>query len=203
MAGPGRAASARLPGRLLALVVALVVAGCGPTERRAADDRFTLAVVVPRVEWSPDEAIDIRGSLAFHGPERRIDVGGSGSGLVTWSLEQLDGPLDPGGGGTDDCRPHEIARDRPMDMVFTKSGGFGAGGPGTAAAAIRAYFEDPVLRLPAGTYRITAWAQFAEGRCDGPRHDLAAWIDLRVGGGSGRGLEPQGPFQTHQAPPPR
>jgi hypothetical protein len=40
--------------------------------------------------------------------------------------------------------------------------------------------QDPVLRLPVGTWHLYAEAQFSDGTCGGVQHDLRADITLDV-----------------------
>jgi hypothetical protein len=59
-----------------------------------------------------------------------------------------------------------------------KSGGFAAEDPD--AAFYRTFFADPLVRLPAGTWEITAVADFSEGACDGAHHTLRAPITVTI-----------------------
>ena len=55
---------------------------------------------------------------------------------------------------TADCGQHEFPRLVPVAVPFRKTGGFSADDPN--ADFYRAFFADPVLRLPAGRWQVTA-----------------------------------------------
>jgi hypothetical protein len=67
----------------------------------------------------------------------------------------------------------------PLSSRLTKSGGFTAEDPD--AAFYQAFFADPVVRLPAGEWRITAVASFTEGEgCTGKAVMLKVPITITV-----------------------
>jgi hypothetical protein len=62
---------------------------------------------------------------------------------------------------------------------FMKTGGFAD--EDRLAAFYRAYFTSPELRLPAGTWTISAVANFlGSADCDGPQHTLNASVTVVV-----------------------
>ena len=65
---------------------------------------------------------------------------------------------------TADCAKHDYARLAPVAIQFQKSGGYSADDPN--AAFYRTYFADPVLRLPAGHWKLTAIANGYLKPCD-------------------------------------
>lgn len=80
---------------------------------------------------------------------------------------------------TADCAKHSLAADRPMVSAITKSGGWSDDQPD--AQFYRDFFTDPVVRLPAGEWDITAIAMFVEGEgCGGASHDLRATVRVRI-----------------------
>ena len=80
---------------------------------------------------------------------------------------------------TSDCAPHLIPAAGSLDVPFAKSGGWSADDPN--AAFLRAYFADPELRLPPGTWRVEAStaASIGEG-CTGAPLKLVAAVDVVV-----------------------
>ncbi len=89
------------------------------------------------------------------GPKPQASIWGSGSGPVAFGLAQIDGDIVIAGARmTADCVSHEYARLVPVALPFRKSGGFSNDDPN--AAFYKAFFADPVLRLPAGRWRVTA-----------------------------------------------
>jgi hypothetical protein len=147
-----------------AFLLALTIFGCevapeagptGPPEAvtsSVASPPFRLSLQADRSVYQAGEPVDVRARLDFDGPNPSIDVWGSGSGPLMFSLEQLDGPFDVMGAATADCRPQTIDRGG-LEVPFRKSGGWSGDDPN--AAAFEAFMKDPVLRLPSGTYRLS------------------------------------------------
>lgn len=125
------------------------------TEPVARDDLFELEMRTGKTRYAAGEPIDASAAIQYLGPGRSITTHGSGSGVVLFSLEHLDGPLDMSGAWTADCGPAEVPADPPEVVIFEKSGGIT---DDSNAAFWRAYFAEPELRLPAGTWRL--WALF-------------------------------------------
>jgi hypothetical protein len=140
-------------------------------------DAFRLTIAVSSATYRVDEPIEVRTVLAYAGPAPSIEVGGSGSGLVGFSLQQLDGPIAVDAAGTSDCAPWTLKRGDNL-IPFQKSGGYSADDP--QADFFARYLNDPQLRLPAGTWRITALASLARPGCDGGGVNLSAAVDVTV-----------------------
>ena len=100
--------------------------------------------------------IDVTTSLMWTGPKPAATIWGSGSGPVSFGLEEVDGDIVIGGIQTLDCAPHDYAHLVPVATPYSKSGGFTEEDPN--ADFYKAYFADPVLRLPAGKWKVTASA---------------------------------------------
>jgi hypothetical protein len=155
--------------------------GTAPVEARARDARFELVLRLPRLTWAAGEPIEAEASLTYLGPADRIEVSGSGSGLVLFGLEQVEGPVRFLGAATADCVPRTLDRGVPVVVPYRKSGGFSDDDPN--AAWYRAFFADPLLRLPPGSWRLSATADGYLGNgCDGPRYHLLVLAELRVEG---------------------
>jgi hypothetical protein len=168
----------------VALVLLLVTAGCGaapvplPVEVTDVDAGFRLTISAPRTLYRSDEPIDIGATLTYIGPEAVGQVTGSGSGVVHFRLEDLDGPLDMAPVITSDCARHRFDRGVPQQVPFQKSGGWSADDPN--AAFWKAFFEDPVLRLQPGRWRVIAEASFVVPDCGGEQQLLEAPLELVV-----------------------
>jgi hypothetical protein len=151
------------------------------TTDRAQDGAFELSIAVDKGAYAPDEPITASARLTYIGPKATVTAFGSGSGLVIMDLQQLDGPLDPGGLATSDCRPYDLTRGVPLDIPYRKAGGWDAEDPN--AAWYVGFFDDPQLRLPAGVWRLTAGLEAATGDgCGDPWHRLQASVTFVVGG---------------------
>ena len=169
------------------LLTALSLSACssgdpGQPPRVAAVDRqgpFSLTMTVERTLYQVDEPIDAVATFAYSGPKAWEELSGSGSGPILFGIEQRDGPIDNGFWQHDDCKRHVLERDGPLIQAFQKGAAFGADDP--MADFWRDYVADPILRLPAGHYRLTALVALAVGQgCGGPPLDLRASVEVTV-----------------------
>ena len=161
-------------GAVAAIVLALVAAcgqaptPSGPTGQPIVvvgrDAGFALSMRVGSDVVDAGVPIDVSSILTWEGAAPSATIWGSGGGPVSFSLEQVGGPLNIGGAMTADCAKHEYARLVPTAIPFQKSGGYTADDPN--AAFYRTYFADPVLRLPAGRWKLTAIANGYLKPCD-------------------------------------
>jgi len=178
-------ASRRLRQSWLAAVLAFAVVaatGCSPAPTpivaSARDGPFSLELRAPHPRWRAGQPIDVSIRIAYDGPGSEVTVHGSGSGLVLPSLRQLDGRLNMGAVGQADCVPYTLQRGE-NEIAFAHSIAFPGADPD--AAIYEAYSADPLLHLPAGTWRITAGAGFNEEQgCGGTRRKLTAEITIVV-----------------------
>ncbi|MEK6720256.1 MAG: hypothetical protein AABZ33_06235 [Chloroflexota bacterium] len=141
------------------------------------DGRFRLVLELPKTVWTTEESISGEARLEYAGPAA-TRLHGSGSGLISFGAREGLGTrwLTPGWDTT--CAAYEISRDRPQVSPLTKSGAWGADDPN--ADFYREFFADPLYRLPAGEWYITAYASFSEGDCGVPAHELEMTIRIRV-----------------------
>lgn len=176
----------------LALVMVFAAAffgGGGPDPSGVIDSvtavDFRLTLQSPKERYAAQEPIDVVATLEYLGDEPSIEVS-SHPGMPGFGVEQLDGPHRADPGYRLSCVRYEFRRGEPVTFPFAKSGGLV---PGAADFEfMRDYLNvtddrpDPVLRLPTGTWRIFAIADFAVGDC-GPNHyDLEANITVVVEG---------------------
>ena len=185
--------------RLLVGLAVLVVAGCGPTvspaptaapsatpgptpqpsgavRAEAVDGPFRLVFELAKDTWRAGEPIDGRASLEI--TAGGVELVGSGSGLVLFGFRELDGRRQMGPGATADCKVYRLDAGRPLATGITQSGGFAGEDPD--AAFYRAFFADPLVRLPAGRWEIQAFAFYAVGACGNPEDTLRAPLTVTV-----------------------
>ena len=144
----------------------------------AEDGEFRLTIATPRTRWRAGDPIAIATTLTYLGPRQEIEIWGSGGGVVVFSLDDPDGPLDVGGGSDSDCAPWTLRAGVPLDVPFQKSGGYSADDPNVAF--IKGYLGDPALSLPAGRWGIVARATFLVGACELPERTLEASVAFEV-----------------------
>jgi hypothetical protein len=129
----------------------------GPVVDVAQDDAFRLELSVPRRTYRPNEAIDPAATVTFLGPAAETVI--RGWSIVPFEIEEVDGPRTFYPALPASCGTSTMRRDTPLTFPFVKyglvDGPFG-----------RAWYADPVLRLPVGTWRIRAYTAMATD--DGP-----------------------------------
>ncbi len=145
----------------------------------ARDALFELTVSTPRATWAVGEPVEVTGTFAYVGEEPKVTVTGSGSGLVFWGAEQLDGPIHAGPFWHLDLHRYPFEAGDIETHAFSKSGAYAADGPD--APFWIAWFNDYELRPPAGTWRIYALARYGG---PGAQRDsrLVAEVEIEVVG---------------------
>jgi hypothetical protein len=139
---------------------------------------FQLTFELPRTTFTTDEAIEGRATLAVVG-RAPIAFGSSGGGPFVFDFAEITGRRRVGGAMTADCAPYRLEPGKPMTSAITKSGGFSADDPD--AAFYRSFLQDPIVKLPAGDWTITAVASLVEGvGCSGASRNLMAPISVHV-----------------------
>ena len=146
------------------------------TRGEGSDELFSLTIHADSGRYAAEEPIKIATTLRFVGDEPTT-VTSSGGGLVVFSIEQLDGPVDVEGAQTADCMPYEYRPGDTESTGFRKSGGYSNDDP--MADFWRSFFGEPELRLPAGEYRITATAGYGAPEC-GEERTIEASIVIVV-----------------------
>ena len=178
--------------RRAAFLICLVVSGCtgiaaaptpspGTGESRRADERqgaYTLGFELPKTTWKAGEAIS--GTATLHvASANSADVSGSGSGLIGFDFAELGGSRHVVPAQTSDCRPYRLDPDKPMESAIVKSGAFYP--EQKDFEFYRSFLTDPIVRLPAGIWTITAVSSFSEGKgCTGQPRTLRADVKVRI-----------------------
>src|SRR4051812_28295330 len=144
------------------------------TSARTVDGAFTLELASPRRTYLAGEAITgIAATLTYRGPAATRIGHAHGSPIGFGIVEPVNGTtLAPVWRLS--CEVSTIDPAMGLTRDFGKSGASLTNDP-----AFAAFMEDPVLRLPAGTWHTYAEAIFGEGSCANP-HDLRAEITLDV-----------------------
>jgi hypothetical protein len=132
--------------------------GDGPVVDDAQDNLFRLDLTTPRRIYSPQDAIEPVATVSFLGPAAQMSIYHGGS-IVGWVIEEVGGNRTMSGGMTLPCASGVIRRDTPLTFPFEKSGAIGQ-------TFDQAWFDDPVLHLPVGTWRIRAYTTISAD--DGP-----------------------------------
>jgi hypothetical protein len=140
---------------------------------------FDLTIDADKSEYRTGEPIQIDAVLQYDGGQPSVELSGAGSLVNGFGIKQLDGPLVMGLGWDEPCIRHELQRREPLQVPYQKSAGWSEEDPN--AAFYRDWAQDPELRLPAGTWLVTAYSEFAVGSdCAGPIVSLRASLLIVV-----------------------
>ena len=174
---------------LTALAVVALASGCAPAaptfslpealERRstASSHGIELSLEVASTSVRAAEEIVASATLTNLGATE-VTLFSSGSGPVAFSVERLENDVRVDAGWTLDCAPYELPSGELVLIAFSKSGGWDPQGPNVAF--YEAYFAEPALRLPAGTWRITAHLHGGIGDCGGDSVEVDTSVVVRV-----------------------
>lgn len=164
---------------ILAVATALTLAGCGSgegkeqpaatmnpklTERLASpllerkDEYFEMKLQIAQTTYKAGEPINLSATLTYVGEEKSYTVWGSSSAQVVFTL--TDGKnFNMDGASTSDLVPTEFKQGEKVSYPFVKSGGFSSNEPD--ADFWKSFYAEKELKLPAGTYLVTASCNFS------------------------------------------
>jgi hypothetical protein len=156
-----------------------------PAAAQARNGDIVLTLSSPKTTWTTDEAIEIAATINYVGELAEVDLHGGG-GPIVFSLRQLSGGDAVLGGGQDlPCLTYPVKRNDPLEFPFAKSGAVDDSRPFD-----RAFFDDPVLRLPAGRWEVVAWLQYGIGECDDLNMEVSIELEVVAEGGPSVSAEP-------------
>lgn len=142
------------------------------------DEPFRLELVLSRLNWTTGEPISGTAILGFDG-SAPTTIYGSGS-VLGFAYAEVGGTRKVGPVWTADCGPHALDPATPISEDLSKSGAIPNDGPD--ADFLRSFLTGPDVRLPAGTWDITALAIFTEGEgCVGGEHSMNTTVRVTVG----------------------
>jgi hypothetical protein len=171
----------------LAVVVLVVVGGLvirgtsptpgpgGPVVGTAEDSNFRLVLTTPRSTYTTNDAIEPVATVTYLGPNA-TETMFHAMYPVGFQIEEVGGVRNMGGGMEQPCKSTELARGGSDALPFGK-----AGSPDDPTAGFDIdWYQDPVLRLPIGTWRIIAHLDIQLGKCGGDPHQLTVENVVRV-----------------------
>jgi hypothetical protein len=140
---------------------------------------FQLTLTSEKAEYSASEPIEIQAELLYDGTEEMLTLSGATTLVNGFGIEQLDGPLVMGPSWGEPCLRHEIRSAEPRVSPYVKSAGWSEEDPN--AEFYQDWVRDPQLRLPAGTWLVKAYWEFAIGsECAVAQVNLEASIVVHV-----------------------
>ncbi len=132
----------------------------GPVTATVQDGTFRLELTTPRGTYEPGYPIETIARVAYLGPDPTIAVTHGHSQLV-FQIEEVHGTRRMKGGTRLSCEATNLVKGESLDVPFGKSGS-----PTDASQGFdQAWYKDPWLALPVGTWRITADMEFGVGGC--------------------------------------
>ena len=150
-----------------------------PVTNEDADASFRLTLEADQDRYRAGQEIDVVATLTYLGPADAIVARGpSNPGLIGFAVESDDPRIRITPAFTTDCGPHEMVRGTAVDYPFEKSGGYSPDEP--LAPFYEAYFDSAELRLPAGTWTISAGGSWYIGDCGDELHELSASVTVVV-----------------------
>jgi hypothetical protein len=169
----------------LALIALVMLAACGgpepsappaaatagPTEVIDTRDGFHLILRLPAATFLASEPVTGEAVLtSTDGHE--AEIGGSGSGPITFAYEEIGGTRSMSGVSDTDCSRYKLTADDGFRSGLRPAGAWSEDDPN--ADFYRDFAQSTAVRLPAGAWRITARASFVDWPCAPPVHDLEA-----------------------------
>ena len=146
----------------------------------ATDGNYKLELTLPHLTWKSSDTISGSADLALT-DSIATTIYGSGAGLIVFAFDEVGGTRHSGWAMTADCRSLALDPATPLNVALFKSGG--VTDSGSAGDFQRSFFADSRIRLPAGTWDITAVATFSDGAlCSGQNHTINATLRIIVGG---------------------
>lgn len=121
------------------------------------DDIFRVAVYINEEHYKSTEPIIIFSALEYLGDEESIDVW-SGRPYFNYTIFK-DGEYFCGGATLDSLEKTNFKKEEINLIPFEKSGGYSE--DDSDYVFWKDFYSDPELKLPAGTYTITAYCDFS------------------------------------------
>ena len=206
---PSRLAVATVVVATLAVVVWGGVTGrfgpAGPGASSVVNDgTFELTLAASKSRYSASDPIVAHATLRYLGSDPSVTIFHSEIGPVGFAIDE---PVPLAGGGAVQlsaisrlmCTSSVLRPGIPLDVAFSKSGGNTAGSPPPSDDVVRAFFGDPVLRLPVGTWHLVALASLSLDSCGGEKHQLQARITIKIDEG---GIALVSPSTSHDTAAP-
>jgi len=142
----------------------------------AQDETFYFEVMASKATYAPGEPIEVVASFTYLGPNATERVFHAAS-PIGFRIEEAGGPRVMDGAMDLPCLNTDAEAGQPIEVPFTKSG---APTDDPTAGFDRSWYEDPVLTLPPGRWRIVASLFVSLGGCGGEEHRLDTTIDVTV-----------------------
>jgi hypothetical protein len=139
---------------------------------------FTLELTMPHLDWNVGEPIVASSAVLLVQSSVPVKVSGA-TDLIVFGYAEVGGKRSFGPASDLACATTTLDPATPNNVPIGKSGGWDPNNP--ADAWIVQFNNADGIRLPAGTWDVTAEAQFTEGStCSATPHDLRATLRVVV-----------------------
>lgn len=142
----------------------------------ARDATFALTMTLERSIYRAGQPIAVLTTYTYLGPKAGERVFHAAS-PVGFRIEEIGGRRGMEGGMDMPCLSTDVVAGQPVAVAFAKSGAI-SDEPGVGFDL--AWYQDRVLSLPAGRWRISARFDAYLGDCGGEAHDLEVSIEVLV-----------------------
>lgn len=143
-----------------------------------SDGPYILELVLPHLDWKADDPILGSAILSFGG-SAPATIYGAGASVIAFGYAEVGGTRRVDPAWTADCGIHPLDPATPINQPLSKSGGFSNDDPN--AAFLREFLAGPDVRLPSGTWDITADADFSDqALCAGSKRSMKTTLRITV-----------------------
>jgi hypothetical protein len=149
----------------------------GVVHASTTDGSFMLEIESPKARYLPGEPIDLAATLRYLGT-RPIELWVPGGSPLAFGIVEPVNGLTLSPSWRLSCTPMDLVPKRSIEQAFTKSGGFDGDDP--RAVEWRAFFDEPELFLPEGTWHPYVQATFSVGECGSGDVTIRAQIEIEV-----------------------
>jgi hypothetical protein len=153
-------------------------AAIAPATGSVDDGTLKLSLSADRGTYAEGEAIDAVATLEYLGQGAELTIF-TALDQVVFNVAEVGGDRQAGGGARQSCNLHTLTRGEPVPFPWVKGAAYVPGDPAFAFAEWYAT-SGSRLRLPAGTWRLSATFEGAEGDCGPSTHTLTAEIVVTV-----------------------
>lgn len=157
----------------------------GPVSATSTEGSYELTIRSEHGMYAASESVIVNASLMYRGPDPQVTVTHGLDGPVFFGVTEPVSGFRLSPIVAESCNGSTLSRNVPVDVAFRKSGS--SIDQNTPLSAANAFFMDPVLRLPAGTWHVYAVADFQIGQCGvgAQTYNVRAEITIAVPDASG------------------
>lgn len=153
-------------------------AAVGPVTNSVDDGTLKLSLSADRGGYAEGDPIAAAATVEYLGPDAELEVF-TALDRIVFRVAEVGGDRQAAGGSRQSCNPNTFERGVPVSYPWAKNAAYI---PGDPAFAFEEWYatSGPHLRLPVGTWRLSATFEGSEGSCGPNGHTLTAGIVVTV-----------------------